>query len=119
VHHSQWQYVAPNQCRLSGNLDRESVPSLWLFLKKQKLGTTQLNIDMSRVKRVDSAGMVMLIHLIEHAKIQNCHIMISFVPDQLRTLCQLSNVEAMLFPESESVLKPMLASSGERNLNEI
>lgn len=117
--HPQWQQVAPTQCQLSGNLDRENVPSLWQFLKKRKTDTTQLNIDMSEVKRVDSAGMVMLIHLIEHAKKQNCHIMLSFVPDQLRTLCQLSNVEAMLFPETETAKKSQFESSGERNHIEV
>jgi phospholipid transport system transporter-binding protein len=39
---------------------------------------------------------VMLIHLIEHAKSQNCHIMLSFVPEQLMTLIQLSNVESLI-----------------------
>ncbi|NVJ58556.1 MAG: STAS domain-containing protein, partial [Vibrionaceae bacterium] len=53
-------------------------------------------VNMEQVKRVDSAGMVLLIHLIEHAKKQNCHIMLSFVPKQLKTLFQLSNVEEFL-----------------------
>jgi phospholipid transport system transporter-binding protein len=38
----------------------------------------------------------LLIHLIEHAKNKNCHIMFDFVPEKLRTLFQLSNVEALV-----------------------
>ncbi|CCN87671.1 putative Sulphate transporter/antisigma-factor antagonist STAS [Vibrio nigripulchritudo SFn27] len=117
--HPQWQQAVPTQSYLSGNLDRESVPGLWHFLKQLKTDTAQLNIDMSGVNRVDSAGMVMLIHLIEHAKKQNCHIMLSVVPDQLRTLCQLSNVESLLFPESEAANKPHNEALGERKHIEV
>jgi phospholipid transport system transporter-binding protein len=56
----------------------------------------QIVISLQHVGRVDSAGMVLLIHLIEHAKKQNCHIMFRFVPEQLRMLFQLSNVDSLV-----------------------
>ena len=37
----------------------------------------------------------MLIHLLEHAKKQNCHIILSFVPEQLMTLAALSSAEEL------------------------
>ncbi|WP_443088455.1 STAS domain-containing protein [Vibrio sp. LaRot3] len=92
--HQQWQAHSSNQMQLSGELDRESVPSLWAALKQWQPSQSQLEISLEHVSRVDSAGMVMLIHLLEHAKKQNCHIMLSFVPQQLETLLQLSNVNA-------------------------
>lgn len=92
----QWQVLNPEQARLKGALDRETVPNLWRHLQAWQPTAAQCEISLAEVQRIDSAGMVMLIHLIEHAKTQNCHIMLSFVPQQLRTLFQLSNIEAMM-----------------------
>jgi phospholipid transport system transporter-binding protein len=94
--HEQWKPLAPDNIELSGDLDREAVPALWLFIKQwQPMGTT-LTVSLQNVNRIDSAGMVLLIHLIEHAKNKNCHIMFDFVPAKLRTLFQLSNVESIV-----------------------
>ncbi|WP_260261556.1 STAS domain-containing protein [Vibrio intestinalis] len=92
IAHPQWQPSNDQQMALNGVLDRDSVPSLWTALKQWQPSQSQLEISLEHVSRVDSAGMVMLIHLLEHAKKQNCHIMLSFVPQQLETLFQLSNV---------------------------
>ncbi len=94
--HSQWQVVSSELVKLTGELDRDMVPSLWKALQQWQPQNTQVEVSLQDVERVDSAGMVMLIHLIEHAKQKNCHIMLSFVPEQLRTLFQLSNVEKMI-----------------------
>ncbi|MEF1171578.1 lipid asymmetry maintenance protein MlaB [Vibrio sinaloensis] len=92
----QWRCVAEDRYVLSGALDRDSVPLLWEQLKQWDVTANEIELSLEQVKRVDSAGMVMLIHLLEHAKKQNCHIMLSFVPKQLKTLFQLSNVEQHL-----------------------
>jgi len=92
----QWRCIAEARYVLSGALDRESVPLLWEQLKQWDVTANEIELSLEQVKRVDSAGMVMLIHLLEHAKKQNCHIMLSFVPKQLKTLFQLSNVEQHL-----------------------
>ncbi len=94
--HPQWQLTNSELVKLTGALDRDMVPSLWKALQQWKPQNNQIEVSLQDVERVDSAGMVMLIHLIEHAKKQNCHIMLSFVPEQLRTLFQLSNVEHMM-----------------------
>ncbi|MEI8671868.1 lipid asymmetry maintenance protein MlaB [Vibrio sp. SA48] len=94
--HSQWQPLSSQSVVLSGALDREYVPDLWKFIKQWAPTGSTLDVELKQVERIDSAGMVMLIHLIEHAKKRNCHIMLSFVPEQLRTLFQLSNVESLI-----------------------
>ncbi|MGL6261367.1 STAS domain-containing protein [Vibrio sp. WXL210] len=81
---------------LSGPLDRDTVPALWQQLSTWKPAFEQHRLDLSEIERIDSAGMVMLIHLIEHAKSENCHIMLCFVPEELGTLFRLSNVESLL-----------------------
>ncbi len=92
---SQWS-LSTKSLKLSGALDRDTVPSLWEIAQKWQPAQGEFECSLQDVERVDSAGMVMLIHLIEHAKNQNCHIMLSFVPTQLRTLFQLSNVESLV-----------------------
>ncbi|ELL9331806.1 lipid asymmetry maintenance protein MlaB [Vibrio fluvialis] len=94
--HPQWQQRNPEQAELSGALDRDTVPGLWTVLQQWQLQGAHCELSLKSVTRIDSAGMVMLIHLLEHAKKQNCHIMLSFVPEQLRTLFQLSNIDAMM-----------------------
>ncbi|WP_099609407.1 STAS domain-containing protein [Vibrio coralliilyticus] len=92
----QWLSVSDGHYQITGALDRESVPALWRSLCNRKVTSSTIEISLEQVERVDSAGMVMLIHLLEHAKKQNCHIMLSFVPKQLLTLFQLSNVEEFI-----------------------
>lgn len=94
--HPQWQVQESGLVSLTGNLDREQVPALWRDLQQWQPATERLTISLENVNRVDSAGMVLLIHLIEHAKSKNCHIMFDFVPAQLRTLFQLSNVNSVV-----------------------
>ncbi len=96
MNHPQWQLTNSELAKLTGALDRDMVPHLWKALQQWQPQNNQIEVSLQDVERVDSAGMVMLIHLIEHAKKQNCHIMLSFVPEQLRTLFQLSNVEHMM-----------------------
>ncbi|WP_394249433.1 lipid asymmetry maintenance protein MlaB [Vibrio profundi] len=93
---SQWKQLSECEFSLIGDLDRDSVPALWKTLSCWKINQSQVEVELKSVKRIDSAGMVMLIHLIEHAKNQNCHIMLSFVPEQLRTLFQLSNIQPLM-----------------------
>ena len=93
---SKWQVNESGQYAISGVLDRDSVPALWSELKQMQMKQHDAEVSLQQLNRIDSAGMVMLIHLIEHAKKQNCHIMLSFVPAQLRTLFQLSNVESLV-----------------------
>ncbi|KGY11800.1 NTP-binding protein [Vibrio tubiashii] len=92
----KWQQISDSQYSLKGDLNRDTVPALWPLLQSVEFHSQQTELSLKDLSRVDSAGMVMLIHLIEHAKKQNCHIMLSFVPEQLRTLFQLSNVDEFI-----------------------
>ncbi len=94
--HPQWHRAADDQVTLSGTLDRLTVPALWSYIKQWTPESGGMELSLERVDRVDSAGMVLLIHLIEHAKKQNCHIMLSFVPEKLLMLVNLSNADAIL-----------------------
>ncbi|MGC9403573.1 STAS domain-containing protein [Vibrio genomosp. F10] len=94
--HPQWQQSSFDSVSLLGIIDRDTVPSLWGYAQRWKTSEKEVQLSLKNVERIDSAGMVMLIHLIEHAKKQNCHIMLSFVPEQLSTLFKLSHIESVL-----------------------
>lgn len=81
---------------LVGNISRETVPTLWGDVQRINFTLPEMNLALDQVERFDSAGLVMLIHLLEHAKNRKCHIMLSFVPDELNILFQLYNVESVI-----------------------
>ncbi|GMQ47753.1 STAS domain-containing protein [Vibrio sp. 10N] len=81
---------------LVGNINRDTVPALWNDIQRFNFTQPEMNLVLEQVERFDSAGLVMLIHLLEHAKNQKCHIMLSFVPDELNILFQLYNVESVI-----------------------
>ncbi|MGR5288493.1 STAS domain-containing protein [Vibrio maritimus] len=81
---------------LVGNISRDTVPGLWRDVQRINFTQPEMNLTLEQVERFDSAGLVMLIHLLEHAKNRKCHIMLSFVPDELNILFQLYNVESVI-----------------------
>ena len=93
ITHDQYRVIDDGVGEISGILNRDVVPALWKQFKAWQPNQATFEINLSKIERIDSAGMVMLIHLLEHAKKRNCHIMLSFVPTQLSTLLALSNVE--------------------------
>ncbi len=44
------------------------MPSLWAYAQQWQPAQSELECSLKEIERVDSAGMVMLIHLLEHAK---------------------------------------------------
>ncbi|MCG9785672.1 STAS domain-containing protein [Vibrio mediterranei] len=86
----------PDVFELIGNVDRDTVPELWNTIQSVNFEKPEMELALDKVKRFDSAGLVMLIHLLEHAKNRKCHIMLSFVPDELKILFQLYNVESVI-----------------------
>lgn len=67
---SQWQKLSSKEFQLLGDIDRDTVPAIWRILEKWQTTESSVEINLSHINRVDSAGMVMLIHLLEHAKIK-------------------------------------------------
>lgn len=80
---------------LSGELDRDTVPLFWSnraqWLPKDK----DIRLDLSCIKRIDSAGMAMLLLLQEQLKLNQQALILNNVPLQLQMLLKLSNVERL------------------------
>jgi phospholipid transport system transporter-binding protein len=91
-----WSVIDSSHAELTGILDRKSVPALWQQIKNWKPESDRLQIDLKQAHNSDSAAMVLILHLIEHAKNYHCHIMLSSVPDKLLTLFEVSNALPLL-----------------------
>ena len=91
-----WQVVAEGQYRLSGSLDRDTVPAFWRQRSEWMPHNKQLVLDLVDLSRVDSSGMVMLLHLCQHLEQAGSRVMLHNVPQQLKTLFRLSHIEPML-----------------------
>ncbi len=81
--------------QLAGDLDRHSLPGLWEELNQLPADAT-LEIDLSQLKRVDSAGLAGLLQLQINAQKLACQLSFTSAPSQALSLAQMSNVANML-----------------------
>lgn len=91
-----WQVLAAGQYSLSGVLDRHTVPAFWRKRNEWIPDNKQVSLDLAGLSRVDSAGMVMLLHLCQQFERSGDHITLHNVPEQLKTLFRLSHIESIL-----------------------
>ncbi|MCW8330457.1 STAS domain-containing protein [Photobacterium sp. SDRW27] len=81
---------------LSGELERDTVPAFWQQRHKWMPQDARVKLDLSALTRVDSAGMVMLLHVYQQLSSNGSELSLLNVPEQLITLLRLSHVESML-----------------------
>ena len=79
---------------LSGELDQDVLLPLWEMREEAVKGITC--IDLSRVSRVDTGGLALLLHLIDLAKKQGNNVTLQGVNDKVYTLAKLYNLPASL-----------------------
>ena len=79
---------------LSGELD--VLLPLWEMREEAVKGIT--SIDLSRVSRVDTGGLALLLHLIDLAKKQGNNVTLQGVNDKVYTLAKLYNLPADVLP---------------------
>ena len=92
-----WQ-VESHTLYLQGELDRETLIGLW-----QQRETAMQNvavIDVSRLQRVDSAGLALLVHLRQIAQQQGTNPVFSGITDKLRSLITLYNLQQIIVSAS-------------------
>ncbi|EMD1086131.1 lipid asymmetry maintenance protein MlaB [Escherichia coli] len=81
---------------LSGELDQDVLLLLWEMREEAVKGITC--IDLSRVSRVDTGGLALLLHLIDLAKKQGNNVTLQGVNDKVYTLAKLYNLPADVLP---------------------
>lgn len=82
--------------KLSGELDQDVLNPLWEARAEAMQGVTL--IDLSGVSRVDTAGIALLVHLVETGKKQGAKVTLSGVSDNVITLAQLYNLPGDVLP---------------------
>ena len=81
---------------LQGELDQDVLNGLW-EARAQALNGVDV-IDLTRVARVDTAGVALLVHLVAFARKQGRGVVLEGVSDKVRTLAQLYNLPADALP---------------------
>jgi len=82
--------------RVSGELGFDSVAGLLAESRKHLAAPGPLNIDLSGVTASDSAGLALLIEWLRLAKQAGRPLSYAGVPEQLRALARISEVEDLL-----------------------
>ena len=91
-----FENIGAGRFRIEGRLDFNSVV--------QALATSQhlfaelhaIQLDLSGVSAIDSAGLALLIEWISRAKRSNCHLSFRNVPAQAMAIARISDVEKLL-----------------------
>ena len=89
---------------LSGELDQDVLLPLWEMREEHmesvisRLEKGITCIDLSRVSRVDTGGLALLLHLIDLAKKQGNNVTLQGVNDKVYTLAKLYNLPADVLP---------------------
>lgn len=81
---------------LTGELDSDTVGSLWRQREKIMAGIKVLNL--SGLSRVDTSGLALLIHLVAFARRQNVEVELQGASDNLQTLTKLYNLPEDILP---------------------
>jgi len=88
-----WQ-AGPQSLTLSGDLDRETLLPLWE--QRDRLLADVKKLDVSKLQRVDSAGLAMLVHLRDQVSKRGSSLDICGITDRLRTLIELYNLKEII-----------------------
>ena len=91
--------VGEGRFRVTGNLGFETVGALLAASRQQfsaTTGTRQIEVDLSGVTHGDSAGLALLIEWLKFAQGAGQDIRYTGIPEQLRALARISEVEALL-----------------------
>jgi phospholipid transport system transporter-binding protein len=83
-------------CILSGELTRQTVPSLSSRKIKKILTADKTTFDFKAVSKVDTAGLAWVCVLLEQADKNNCQLSFMNLPEQLTKLAMLSGVNDFL-----------------------
>jgi len=84
------------QLQLSGDLLFDTVPKLADAAIALLIPDRPLTIDLAAVERCDSAGLVLLLELLQHATAIDCRLQFYALPRSLLEISRLSGAEELL-----------------------
>jgi len=81
---------------ITGELTRHSVAKVKNNEYANWLGLGAVNVDLTQVSKVDTAGLAWLFYLLEQALHYSCQLSFSNIPEKLTKLIALSGVDGLL-----------------------
>jgi len=81
---------------ISGKCSNAQITSNITSQLPQILNAKNLQVDLSGIELIDSAGLAVLFNLLRDCKQRNITVRFERVPDKLRHLAALSNADALL-----------------------
>lgn len=81
---------------LDGTLDFATVPALYRETDRLLDAHEALTVDVSRVERVNSAGIALLLEWLAEARRRGCRLSFRGLPDSILAVARLSGVEELL-----------------------
>jgi len=92
----QWQHIDEKSVTLVGKLSQTTVTSLLPIKKRLRTYNSGLTIDLSKVTKVDSAGLAYLIELKQYCENSSIEVHFINVTNALTKLIALYNAEQLL-----------------------
>ena len=84
----------------SGALTRATITRAFDKKYRQLISNERIILDLSKVEKIDTAGLAWILLLIELASKTQCHINLVNLPDDLVKLAKLSAVDSLLPTEN-------------------
>jgi phospholipid transport system transporter-binding protein len=81
--------------RLAGVLDFASVPGVWEQLAPLVERRHELTLSLAGVERTNSAGLVLLIEALDHARRHGCRLTFTDLPEDLLALARMTRCESL------------------------
>lgn len=91
--------VEPKVHKLSGDITFETVPQLWRQTAAMLADGEALTVDLSAVKRADSAALALLIGWLRRARQAHKTIEFRHIPENLLAIARVTGVDGMLLGE--------------------
>jgi len=92
----EWQESNNGSVSLVGELSQKTIISLLPIKKQLQKYNGELNIDLSQLENVDSAGLAYLVELKQYCDSNNLNVFFNKATERLNKLIALYNAEPLL-----------------------
>lgn len=81
---------------IEGDLSFASVPGLWRHWRSIVPGRTVLDVELSGVRRSDSAGLALLVECLREGRQSGAQVRFFNIPSQMLAIARVSGLDAVL-----------------------
>jgi len=85
-----------DEATLVGELTRITITKSFEKKSKKLFSSTKMNIDLSQVLKVDTAGLAWILYIVEQAILNTCQLTFTHIPQDLLKLASLSGVDSFI-----------------------